>query len=43
MAEQNQDKDGVVTLWTAVKGKISTAQTTVENEFVNGTKKVMLS
>ena len=40
MAEQYLNKEGVQTLWTAVKGKISTAQTTVENEFVNGTKKV---
>ena len=39
MAEQYLNKEGVQTLWTAVKGKISTAQTTVENEFVNGTKK----
>lgn len=39
MAEQYLNKEGVQTLWTAVKGKISTAQTTVENEFVNGNKK----
>lgn len=39
MAEQYLNKEGVRTLWKAVKGKISTAQTTVENEFVNGTKK----
>ena len=39
MAEQYLNKEGVRTLWAAVKGKISTAQTTVENEFVNGTKK----
>lgn len=39
MAEQYLNKEGVQTLWTAVKGKISTVQTTVENEFVNGNKK----
>ena len=38
MAEQYLNKEGVQTLWSAVKGKISTAQQTVENEFTNGTK-----
>jgi len=38
MAEQYLNKEGVQTLWSAVKNKISTAQETVENEFTNGTK-----
>lgn len=38
MAEQFLNKEGVQTLWSAVKNKISTAQQTVENEFTNGTK-----
>lgn len=38
MAEQYLNKEGVQTLWSAVKNKISTAQQTVENEFTNGTK-----
>lgn len=38
MAEQYLNKEGVQTLWSAVKGKISTAQQTVENEFTNGSK-----
>lgn len=38
MAEQYLNKEGVQTLWSAVKNKISTAQQTVENEFTNGSK-----
>ena len=38
MAEQYLNKEGVQTLWSAVKNKISKAQETVENEFTNGTK-----
>lgn len=38
MAEQNQDKDGVVTLWTAVKDKLANLQPSTDKDLVRISK-----
>ena len=38
MAEQNQDKEGVVTLWTAVKDKLANLQPSTDKDLVRVSK-----